>query len=340
MKFFPCLSSEAYGKNGGKQMQLRKVGVVLLALLLAAMAMVPMVSAESNTVSEKKIVSDSLSADEKIKITPEEQKFVLIAIEASDLSAEEKEALVKKLKDIWSNNSTLSEKELQTVIHEVSLIVFDYYDIDTSDVALKWGGADGYNPDGTHNALAEIAGQKMGLSSTYTYILNENSKVPDTWGAGQTDQHYSWGGAPYQCLYYASSARDFIQSGDLSNGYRVLAYSMHFMDDVANPWHTQPLWSQGNHNAYEFDFVQMNFGTMFKPTLQGTSSYWNYYITNPQTSANSMASTSSGYYSYINNKINSDPTGWKNDYWVQEDTKTLLKEALRYNEGLIDYATR
>ena len=53
-----------------------------------------------------------------------------------------------------------------------------------------------------------------------------------------------------------------------------------------------------------------------------------------------MASTSSGYYSYINNKINSDPTGWKNDYWVQEDTKTLLKEALRYNEGLIDYATR
>jgi hypothetical protein len=42
---FPCLASVAYEK-GGKQMQLRKLSVVLLALLLAAMAMVPMVSAE------------------------------------------------------------------------------------------------------------------------------------------------------------------------------------------------------------------------------------------------------------------------------------------------------
>ena len=321
-------------------MTLRKTCVVLLALLLAAMAIVPIVSAELNSVSEKKIVSDSSIAIEKNNITSEEQDFVLIAIEASDLSVEEKEDLIKKLKDIWSGNSILSEKEMQDIIHEASLIVFEYYDIDTSDVTPKWGGADGYNPDGTHNALAEIAGQKMGLDSTNTYILNENSKVPDTWGIGQMDQHYSWGGAPFQCFYYASSARDFLQGGDEANGSRILAYSMHFMDDLANPWHTQPLWSQGNHDAYEFDFVQMNFGTMFKPTLQSTPSYWNYYITNPQTSAANMASTSSGYYTYINDEINSDPTGWKNDHWVQEDTKTLLKEALRYNEGLIDYATR
>jgi len=44
MKIFPCLR-ESVWKNGGKRMNLHKTVVVLLALLLAAMAMVPCVSA-------------------------------------------------------------------------------------------------------------------------------------------------------------------------------------------------------------------------------------------------------------------------------------------------------
>src|SRR5208337_3092369 len=43
-------------KEGGKRMSLRKTGIILLALLLAAMVMVPMVSADAQIVSKGNIL--------------------------------------------------------------------------------------------------------------------------------------------------------------------------------------------------------------------------------------------------------------------------------------------
>jgi hypothetical protein len=51
VKVFPCLSSESYGKTAKgseKRMQLQKTVIALLALLVAAMAIVPCVTAEEN----------------------------------------------------------------------------------------------------------------------------------------------------------------------------------------------------------------------------------------------------------------------------------------------------
>ncbi|MDD4483331.1 MAG: hypothetical protein PHD55_03050 [Methanoregula sp.] len=59
-------ASVAHVKNGGKRMNIHKTFVVLLALLLAAMAMVPMVSAES---SEPGVTTQYLSPQEGAMFT-------------------------------------------------------------------------------------------------------------------------------------------------------------------------------------------------------------------------------------------------------------------------------
>jgi len=63
---FPVLASVAYGKiaKGDENLQLRKWSVILLALLLAAMAMVPMVSAagQPNPGKEKIVDTDKAAS--------------------------------------------------------------------------------------------------------------------------------------------------------------------------------------------------------------------------------------------------------------------------------------
>jgi hypothetical protein len=59
---FPLPSSESYGKTAKgseKRMQLQKTVIALLALLLAAMAMIPMVSADEQSLNEQNVTKDS-----------------------------------------------------------------------------------------------------------------------------------------------------------------------------------------------------------------------------------------------------------------------------------------
>jgi hypothetical protein len=62
---FLCQRAERIEKNGGKQMKLFKWSVILLALLLAAMAMVPIVSAANNYSKEKVTGQPSYSIQQK-----------------------------------------------------------------------------------------------------------------------------------------------------------------------------------------------------------------------------------------------------------------------------------
>jgi hypothetical protein len=65
MKILVHASVISSKKNGGNEnMNLRKIGVVMLALLLAAMAMVPMVSAEVNSVSNQ--LDNTTALDEQM----------------------------------------------------------------------------------------------------------------------------------------------------------------------------------------------------------------------------------------------------------------------------------
>lgn len=77
MKVFFVPASVAYERNGGKQMNLRKLSIVLLALLLAGMAMVPCVNA-----AEQKIPDGMVQADPKI----DTEGYVAVDVINIDLS--------------------------------------------------------------------------------------------------------------------------------------------------------------------------------------------------------------------------------------------------------------
>ena len=82
-------------------MKTLKIGVMLLALLLAAMAMVPMVNAESNT-SVIQIGEPNLITDNPSDIN--ETRYQIIAgIQQSKLAPQEKTELITTLNEIWSN---------------------------------------------------------------------------------------------------------------------------------------------------------------------------------------------------------------------------------------------
>lgn len=269
----------------------------------------------------------------------EEKNYVITAIESSSLSEDEKDDLINNLKKVWSLDPNLSESERNEIINQASFIVLSHYRID-SNVQPFWSGYPHYHADGTHNVLAETAGQNMGLSSQQCRILNENSVEPDTWGIPQMVEHYSWGGAGQKAQQYANFAATALEEDPTDSlGYEYLSWAMHYMSDVANPWHTQQLWAQGNHETYEKDYVldEMVSGHNFKRVITNSPDYWWYQISSPSASADNLADLSSNYFSYIDDKINNDPN-WKNDPTVVEYTKDVLEEALHYNMGLVDYA--
>lgn len=317
-----------------------KMSIFFVVILITTTMLVSTVSAKNENQYGSIEPELYVAVDSHQIPTEEEQKYVLEAINKSYLSESKKMGLIKDLDNLWSNSSLLSQQQQNEILNETSQIVIEYYGLDVPKMQIEWAGAHGYNPDGTHNALAQIAGQKMGLSSSRCRILNEHSCDPDYWGTLQMTQHYSWGGAGSKAKEYADIAKAKLQVDRTDpEGWENLSWAMHFMSDVANPWHTQQLWAQLNHNTYEFDYVQaeMVTGHNFKQVLIDSPDYWWYTVTDPTTSTNNLAALSSQYFDYINNKINNDPTGWKNDTTVIADTEDVLEEALHYNMGLIDY---
>jgi hypothetical protein len=334
------LSGHALRYETMKPKLLSGIGALFVALLIASAVFVPAVSASTN---EERYGPVEPEPAEFVDVHPtpslEERNYIIVAIESSNLSEDEKDALLIDLEQIWS--SDLSGPERNIILSQLAPIVFSYYNIDSnSNPTPSWSGYVRYYSDvGTHNLLAEIAGQNMGLSSWKCRILNEQSAVPDDWGLLQMPTHYSWGGAGSKAKDYANQAKVLLsEDPEDPEGYEKLSWAMHFMSDVANPWHTQQLWAQGNHVTYEQDYVldEMVDGHNFKQVLVDSPSYWWYRVTDPEASASNLAALSSGYFYYVDDKINHD-SDWKNDSTVVEYTKDVLEEALHYNMGLVKY---
>lgn len=318
------------------------IGALFVALLVVGAVIVPAVGASTNGERYGPVEPEPAEFVD-VHPTPslEERNYTIAAIESSNLPEDEKSALLMDLERIWSSDPDLSEPERDMILSQLAPLIFGYYGIDSdSNITPFWSGyPDFYHDEGTHNLLAEIAGQNMGLSSWKCTILNEQSAVPDTWGIPQMIYHYSWGGACLEADAYANLAKDILsEDPEDPEGYEKLSWAMHFMSDVANPWHTQQLWAQGNHLAYEQDYVlaEMVNGHNFKQVLVDSPSYWWYRVTDPEVSASNLAALSSGYFYYIDDKINHDPD-WKNDPTVVEYTEDVLEEALHYNMGLVEY---
>jgi len=321
-------------------MQLRKLSIVLLALLLAAMVMVPMVSASSDTRNAVQQINAPEMKFENFFVPEDMQKEIIKGIKGSNLTDKKKESLIKTLNEIWTNTSTLSDDEKEKVMIEVSSLL-----LSEGGGGIKWTGYYPWDPNwdhftlaDVHNDMARLAGVKRGLSTTYSNILRNYASEPDTW-AGDQVFHYQISGAASQAESRAVSAQNYIQNlGNPTEGYKQLSYAMHYMSDLSNPYHYSPV-SLINHGRYETNIGDNWHDNNDYYTSVNNDGYY-YYITDVSDAANNLASVCSQYYSYIDSEITNDPNGFGSDPTLISYTTTCLIHGQRYDTGLVEWVNR
>ncbi len=314
------------------------IGSMFAAMLLVSIIFAPAVAAMQATPLSEPAAPDTKSVYSDSNLPKDMQNQVIEAIKASSLSDVEKKELIKNLKDIWSNKSDLSESEQKEVLAEAASILYDYLGIDQSEVGIQWN----WEP---HSDLAKTAGVKMGVPSAYWQTLYNEANTPDSWTRYPGDHYWyvdsipQWGDGPAKTNQYANEARDYIKNqGNPSEGYKRLGWSMHYMSDLANPWHTVVLYGQPYHSTYEgYVSDNWNSGQNYNQTIQ--NNWYYYYITNPEASAKSLAEYSNPYIEYLVGEIVNDPN-WQSNPTVIADTRDVLTQAIRYDMGLVNYVTR
>ncbi len=317
----------------------KRMGVCMLfvAFMLIGIASYPAAAAQEGEPAAESEYSD-------FNLPKEDQKLVFDAIEASTIPDKEKKDLIKNLKDIWSGKSALSEEEQNQVLAEAASILYDYIGIDQGSVGILWNSE-------PHSDLARTAGVKMGVPQAYWQTLYAEANTPDTWFRYIGDHFwyvsYNFGDGPSKARKYANDARYYLRIGYPSEGYKRLSWSIHYMSDLANPWHTVLLYGQAYHTTYE-NYVSNNWnsGHNFNRTIQEYSGGPKNIIY-PEVSAKELAKYSNKYINYLVRKISLDPycsqdnpNCWKNDPTVISYTKDVLNQSIQYDMGLVNYATR
>jgi len=301
---------------------------LLLAVMLVSVAVVPAVSASELMVLPEPENALTQQAIDCIYAT------LMDDVEASDIDADVKKDLLQSLKEVRDN--TLPDAEKSAILTEVGKILLTQ---GSGGVSPQWSGYIGGGP-APHNDMARIAGQKMGLSSAACTILNETAADPDDWG-DLSWNHYFITGAPDQAEQYANIARDYLHDDDPSNddlGYTNLAYSLHFMTDMSQPFHYAPVYL-ANHQAYESSYVHNNWtsGKDYRSDVE--LNWYYYYVTDVSDSAGNLASASNQYMDYIRRTMD-QYSNWGDNPTLIQYTRNCFVDGAKYNMGLVDYVTR
>ncbi|MCK9581145.1 MAG: hypothetical protein M0Q92_11980 [Methanoregula sp.] len=330
-------------------MSLRKTTAVLLVLLLAGMVLAPMVSAEEIVTTPQKsgtITTDPIRLDDPANLMktntvvysmPEkDQQEIFQAIDNSSLTAKEKTDLKKNLTAIWSGTSTLSDTEMEELYATVYNIIME-----PGGPSPKWSGTP-VDPNymDVHNDMAYIAGYSMGLGSSAANTLSSMAGEPDNPPPSASWNHYYSTGAATEAESFAYLAQGEWMS-NRAQALNDLAYSMHFMADLSQPFHYSFVQGLPQHAAYE-SFVGNNWHSTnlnFYNTVVNDGYY--YGITDVSDAASYLAwqsHFSDDRYQYINDKILNDPN-WQTDSDVIQYTVECLIEGERYQMGLVDYVS-
>lgn len=330
---------------------------LFIAIILLIVVLMPSAIAQAASQACQPMINTTSSG--YTYICDEDRQAMIKVIMASNLTLTDKINTIKKLNDICANKSRLSVYEQQEILNKVFPMVLKYYGIDDkdnrSDVQPMWAGYTYPGAPGTHNDLARCAGMKMGVPSEYCDILFSHAADPDTEWPYSLDHYYfvvnNQGGAPYRCQNYMIQARSNIKNNNPTAGYSCLSNAIHFMSDVANPWHTV-YDGVTTHSKYETyvnehwndDAIGISYGD-HKTYNQSIQTDWYYYYipdgdTNIVEAVKNMGRVSNQYFAEMESKVQSSDTGWHYDNTVIGDTKTVLVHAVRYNAGLIDWARR
>jgi hypothetical protein len=312
-------------------MKKHKISFVMLGLLLAASVILPLASAV--TVQKTvQLVDEPKTVVIDQKNLNEIQKNIIDDLKTSTVIDEkERETLINEIKEIWNGKSAFSDSEKNKILNRIVEVLLLTYN---PSPAPKWIGCTNTGCPAAHNDMAKVAGQKMGIGSTYSMILYNNAGVPDTWSS--SIDHFAISGAPNNVKYWANIARKAIRGGNPTDGYRNLAYAMHFMSDMSVPFHYAPVYLN-QHVTYE-SYVDTNWasGRNYGNAINSNNYY--YYISDPSASASNLASYSNQYQSYIVSAMAN--SGWRTNSTLVSDTRDCLIQGERYDMGLIDYARR
>lgn len=309
------------------------MGTILKIIIILSAIFVQIAAADSITIESKEIDQKSTYSD--INLPQYDQNLVIEAIKASSLSDANKKDLIKNLKNIWSHKSDLSDSEQQDVIVEASFILYEYLGIDQFGVTIQWNAP-------SHSDLAGTAGVKMSVPNERITILSSEANTPDNWIRYLGDHFWFVGGCfitcgtgPSKTQQYANEARVTFNANP-GDGYKKLAWSMHYMSDLSNPWHTTLLYGQGYHAAYE-KYVEDNWNTgyNFNKTIQEYYGQKESISQYPQDDAKALAR-----FSYLKLNYLVGRKGNWNDETSIRYTKELLIKGLQYDMGLVDYVRR
>ncbi|MFA4877081.1 MAG: hypothetical protein WC586_06675 [Methanoregula sp.] len=324
--------------------------------MLAAMAMVPIVSADETqnlalqqdirTIVRtpvrladpaETIMASTQQSPQTYAMPENDKQEIFKAIDKSILSKKEKTELKKKLGEIWSGTPKLSDDEKKAVFSTVYSIVMK-----PDVIKPTWSGypVDPYYMD-VHNDMAWIAGYSMGLGQNSADTLKSMAGQPDVPPPSASWNHYYSSGAADQAAWYAYlSSNEWIS--DHSQALQYLAYSMHYIADMSQPFHYWFAQSLPQHAEYE-NFVGQNWHSSdlnFYNSAANDGYY--YYITNVRDSASYLAwrtHYSQNQYDYINDKILNDPN-WRTDQTLIRYTRECLVDGERYQMGLVDWVQR
>jgi len=313
------------------------MSAMLVGILLAGIVL--NVSAGSILKQDEPGKADLQSRYSDSNLPKDIQDKVIDAIKASSLSDNEKNDLIKCLKDIWSKRSKLPESEQQKVFDQAAAIVRDYLGIDRTGNVILWNA-------NSHSDLARTAGIKMDIPSQYNQVLYDNANIPDSWPRYVGDHYWfvnknpPYGDGPFQANQYATKAKNNITINPIT-GYTYAAYSLHYMSDLSNPFHTSSsLIALFYHSRYEkYVSDNWNSGDNFNRTIQDVNSAARIEITDPESNAKDLAALNNKYLNYILYTMRSNPTGWKSDPILILYTKNALTNGIKYDMGLVDYIT-
>jgi hypothetical protein len=213
-----------------------------------------------------------------------------------------------------------------------------------------------------HQKTMWVAAKQWGLSDTRADAMAGAAHMPDIYdddGHLPGTQQWRHGYVYLYGIYIKFGIADAMCANNINgSGYNgksafyyypsnkplgdwYLGYASHYLQDVANPWHTSAnIYQQiSTHSGYE-TWVANNWtkGHKFQDVISADYSY--YAVTDPAASTRNLALWSNNkntivYKAYV---ASDKPTGsGTGNTTLINETKELLKASCRYTKGLIKY---
>jgi hypothetical protein len=339
-----------------------KFASLLVAMLVLSLVFVPAVSAKATNEEDIKVVNSSLieltpesesiivtsMATEKdpywylVEADNEEQKILFKYIDNCYVTTKEKTEMKKAMKDIWKRYPEQLTEEDYEILGKIAKSTAEYLNDEygNDEVGVKWSQT-------PHKDIIEIAVTKWGISSTYADIAREAADNPDSWDSGfwQSYNHYydpsiGFGYAAMNCEDFIEDAETYYDNSQLTNAYTYLGYSSHYMSDLGNPMHTghsdEQYLNQWVHTTYEsYVYNNWNSDYNYRDIVDDTTTY--YVITDPEQSAENLASYSHARLSDLYDEVYYHPSTFGSDSDVITITDQVLHQTAKYNLGLVKY---